>query len=58
MTFTVNLARVETAKSPDALHLARAVDCGDRAFGTGDASLARCMDIPVALAAGQKAPSG
>jgi predicted nucleic acid-binding protein len=34
-------------KSPDALHLASAVEGGAAAFWTGDASLARCVEVPV-----------
>ncbi len=38
-------------KSPDALHLASAVDCGAAAFWTGDASLTRCVEVPVVVIA-------
>jgi predicted nucleic acid-binding protein len=37
--------------SPDALHLASAVECGAVAFWTGDARLARCVEVPVLLIA-------
>lgn len=36
-------------RSPDAIHLATAIDCGAGSFVTGDASLARCTEVPVAL---------
>src|SRR5258708_4570585 len=36
-------------KSPDALQLASAVECGAAAFWTGDASLARCLEVPVVV---------
>jgi predicted nucleic acid-binding protein len=36
-------------KSPDALHLASAVECGAAAFWTGDASLARCGEVAVVM---------
>jgi predicted nucleic acid-binding protein len=38
-------------KSPDALHLASAVECGAVVFWTGDASLARCGEVPVLVIA-------
>jgi predicted nucleic acid-binding protein len=34
-------------RSPDAIHLATAIDAGAIVFITGDASLARCADIAV-----------
>ena len=34
-------------RSPDAIHLATAIDGGAGVFITGDASLARCKEIPV-----------
>lgn len=34
-------------RSPDAIHLATAIDCGADVFLTGDASLARCTGITV-----------
>lgn len=36
-------------KCPDALHLASAVESGVAAFWTGDASLARCVEVPVVV---------
>jgi uncharacterized protein len=38
-------------RSPDALHLASAVECRAVAFWTGDASLARCAEVPVVVIA-------
>jgi predicted nucleic acid-binding protein len=34
-------------RSPDAIHLATAIDAGAAAFLTGDAQLARCGEIKV-----------
>jgi predicted nucleic acid-binding protein len=39
-------------KAPDALHLATAIDGGSMAFWTGDAALARCLEIPVVVLSG------
>jgi uncharacterized protein len=39
-------------KAPDALHLATAIDGGSVAFWTGDAALARCVEIPVVVLSG------
>jgi predicted nucleic acid-binding protein len=38
-------------KSPDALHLASAIECGAAAFWTGDAALSRCVEVPVVVIA-------
>jgi predicted nucleic acid-binding protein len=39
-------------KAPDAPHLATAIDGGFVAFWTGDAMLARCVEIPVVVLSG------
>src|SRR5437773_377008 len=36
-------------RSPDAIHLATAIDVGAALFLTGDASLARCSEVAVAV---------
>lgn len=36
-------------KSPDAIHLATALDCAVAEFWTGDAALSRCTDVPVTV---------
>jgi len=36
-------------KSPDAIHLATAFECGTAEFWTGDAALSRCTDVAVAV---------
>jgi predicted nucleic acid-binding protein len=38
-------------KAPDALHLATAIECSAKGFWTGDAALARCVEVPVVLIA-------
>jgi predicted nucleic acid-binding protein len=38
-------------KSPDAIHLATAIDCGASSFCTGDTALARCAEIPITVLA-------
>jgi predicted nucleic acid-binding protein len=36
-------------KTPDAIHLASAIEAGAEAFLTGDASLAKCPDVSVEI---------